>query len=778
MFTIVRDIENYLDIIRKIGESDLEDSVIDILLNLSYLYGYNGSRYYDIIKDPVSEKFICVLRKSSNAFLSDKIGYIIYDPTFSGADKIVSSDAQNEKGKKWIVDLKLDNSKWIDIPIFSHGEPIALLAMEIDIINSFSIKSMNEIDLIRRIASLKIIELRLGYLNELTKKMILQFSSIENDNDDLKLICELCNAQYIALFKSNLSTETLEKEKCYPENNGDYFLEKYDAGENLTGTAWVKESLRYIPDYSLLKNRMPNLICKGAQQSICKLINCEIKSVIYIKINLSGMYSYFLRVINRSDNPKLVFTKFHLDILERVAGLFGQAQARKDINSIIQSTLYSFSNLFDIIKDGEINYHSVIKNIKDSGFDNVAMLYCDENRVLDVYPSGLLRLLRNNQASRVLDFEMFKGDYGFVAANDPKIKSGGLLERIFPKYSLFYFVRLVDSGSRRMPSEILYIVFGVSVSDDSTVANQIKHWHTEHSTLIIFMRLFANILGLGRAFHRKKEFVSLAEEAIGGIGHELRSPIGALLNTIVSYLNRLRLENKHQNISAINYTQDEIEKYSSIISKIIDNALRWASMGGKVIEVDYETANIYDLIVDSVNDFKTELKNLGWLRIDINKPKKDIKEFPFDVVLIRSAFVNLIDNAIKYSHRREKEGELSKGYESVVTIGFVDQVNLVDVKISNWGLGIHQNDIENIFQSFSRSGYRDHKHTVRGVGLGLATCKKIIEVLHEGNISIESVPTLQDPLKIKKMEGFQTIVTVRLFKTLQPGRRDIIISER
>ena len=91
------------------------------------------------------------------------------------------------------------------------------------------------------------------------------------------------------------------------------------------------------------------------------------------------------------------------------------------------------------------------------------------------------------------------------------------------------------------------------------------------------------------------------------------------------------------------------------------------------------------------------------------------------------------------------------------------------------GLGIDASDYENIFSSFYRSKVRDRLHTVRGVGLGLRTCRKIV-LLHRGTIDVKSLPTLSDPAKIEAKEGYETTFRVRLPSDLKAGRYDIDMS--
>ena len=91
--------------------------------------------------------------------------------------------------------------------------------------------------------------------------------------------------------------------------------------------------------------------------------------------------------------------------------------------------------------------------------------------------------------------------------------------------------------------------------------------------------------------------------------------------------------------------------------------------------------------------------------------------------LLRIAFINLIDNACKFS----------PNYRADVSIGFEN--GFVVIKISDSGIGIHPEEIEKVTIPFYR-GKNTRSQTGHGIGLSLA--KKIVE-LHRGNMQIVSL---------------------------------------
>lgn len=94
---------------------------------------------------------------------------------------------------------------------------------------------------------------------------------------------------------------------------------------------------------------------------------------------------------------------------------------------------------------------------------------------------------------------------------------------------------------------------------------------------------------------------------------------------------------------------------------------------------------------------------------------------------IRELFSNLISNAIKY---------MRQDGEKKITLRTVVQDTSILVSIQDTGIGIKTEDIHQLFKKFYRVK-NDSTKGIQGTGLGLAVCKKIVE-LHGGTITLES----------------------------------------
>ncbi|MBW2209382.1 MAG: ATP-binding protein, partial [Deltaproteobacteria bacterium] len=98
-----------------------------------------------------------------------------------------------------------------------------------------------------------------------------------------------------------------------------------------------------------------------------------------------------------------------------------------------------------------------------------------------------------------------------------------------------------------------------------------------------------------------------------------------------------------------------------------------------------------------------------------------------NATLLEQAIVNLLDNAIKYSH---VDSEIR------VSAKQNDQDILIDVR--DQGMGIEKQHLSRLFERFYRVD-KARSRKLGGTGLGLAIVKHIVQV-HRGRVAVDSVP--------------------------------------
>lgn len=141
---------------------------------------------------------------------------------------------------------------------------------------------------------------------------------------------------------------------------------------------------------------------------------------------------------------------------------------------------------------------------------------------------------------------------------------------------------------------------------------------------------------------------------------------------------------------------------------------------GKKRELKWIDSN--ELLNDVIIDMRSLISESG-VQIDSGSLPK-ICANPEE---IRSVFLNLISNAIKFQ---------KPGAQPVIIITAEEDEEKWSFSVKDNGIGMEQKYLEKIFVIFQRLHLRDQ---YEGSGIGLAQCKKIVQ-LHEGEIHAESEP--------------------------------------
>ena len=203
----------------------------------------------------------------------------------------------------------------------------------------------------------------------------------------------------------------------------------------------------------------------------------------------------------------------------------------------------------------------------------------------------------------------------------------------------------------------------------------------------------------------------LRSDFVNNFSHEFKTPI-------VSIAGLARLINR------TDITEQEREKY---LKAIEDESLRLAAMSTNILNL---TKVESQSILTDVSEFNLSEQIRSCVLLLENKwTKKEIElDIDFDEYtltaneeLLKEVWINLIDNAVKFS---------PKG--GVLGIKIEPRDNELAVSVSNSAPEIPESERESIFNKFYKL---DKSHSSEGNGIGLAIVKKIVE-LHKGGIDI------------------------------------------
>ena len=215
----------------------------------------------------------------------------------------------------------------------------------------------------------------------------------------------------------------------------------------------------------------------------------------------------------------------------------------------------------------------------------------------------------------------------------------------------------------------------------------------------------------------KSEFMSIAS-------HQLRTPLTA----IKGYLSMI-VDGSYGDIS-----EEAEEKMTDILGSserlisLVNDLLNVSKIESGKIEMDFQENKIVDFIEKSIKELKIVAEKEGlYLKMQSEVDEDQIVEF--DESRFRQVILNIIDNAIKYT----KEGGITISLKSQKLESGRDSVL---IEIADTGEGMTEEEVKNIFESFSRGSAGDLMHA-EGAGLGLYIAKKFVD-MHNGSIWIES----------------------------------------
>ena len=205
--------------------------------------------------------------------------------------------------------------------------------------------------------------------------------------------------------------------------------------------------------------------------------------------------------------------------------------------------------------------------------------------------------------------------------------------------------------------------------------------------------------------HIKNEFIS-------SVSHELRTPLTAIKgwSETITEIDDERMRKK-----GLGIITRETERLSAMVEELLD----FSRMQNGKLSLQKANIDVIAELSDAVLMYGEKAKDD---KINLNLDEtEDIAIVNGDKNRLRQVFINIIDNAIKYT---------SEGGE--INISFEKSADEIIIYIADTGCGISKADLPKIKNRFYKAN-----NTVRGSGIGLAVADEIVK-MHGGNLSIAS----------------------------------------
>jgi signal transduction histidine kinase len=255
----------------------------------------------------------------------------------------------------------------------------------------------------------------------------------------------------------------------------------------------------------------------------------------------------------------------------------------------------------------------------------------------------------------------------------------------------------------------------------------------------------------------------LKAELLATVSHELRSPLASIKGyaaTLLRHERRISREERHEFLLAITEASDRL-------AAVIDRLFEMSQLETGDITIELTVVNLAYLVREAITAIEQRFVEPDHLdrRSTLTLRLEDERGMPTneepliwaDRHRLREVLDNLLENAIHYSPeggaieviirpvftrgqtgtlRTVTRGAGGDDRETMMPLAKQEAQSMVEICVHDQGIGIPPAHLERVFDRFHRVDTRLTRE-VNGIGLGLAICKRIVE-LHGGTIWVES----------------------------------------
>ncbi len=229
---------------------------------------------------------------------------------------------------------------------------------------------------------------------------------------------------------------------------------------------------------------------------------------------------------------------------------------------------------------------------------------------------------------------------------------------------------------------------------------------------------------LNEARIKAEEAIVEKAQFLSNMSHELRTPLNGIIGLTNILISEEMLPSQTNHLEVLKYSSDHM---LVLINDILDfNKIE----AGKVV-LENDGFNLLETIEKMKSFFLWEASSKG-LHFEVNADNILNRTVKGDVTRIRQVITNLISNAIKFTE---------KGFV-IFSVEILEQLSEKQCRlrfsISDSGIGIEDNKLEKIFESFGQAD----QTTIRkygGSGLGLTISKRLITLMGS-ELKVESTP--------------------------------------
>lgn len=284
----------------------------------------------------------------------------------------------------------------------------------------------------------------------------------------------------------------------------------------------------------------------------------------------------------------------------------------------------------------------------------------------------------------------------WAGSPDEKSAAGSKKDRLVPRTSFEVHIREISGTSRDFEQ------------NDVDMASRFNRMFLAHA-LDVQERMRQNVFDLEQQDRHKNEFLAT-------LAHELRNPLSPI-STGVSLMEMTDSEEVRQKVIAT------IKRQVGYMSKLIDDLMDVSRIAQGKVRLEFRMVCVQDVVNDSVEMVDSLIAaRQHELTLDVSSEPIWVNG---DRARLSQVFSNILNNAAKYT---EPGGRIRVHVEA--------DEKRVSVRISDTGLGIPRERIDDVFTMFTQVEAHSG-HTKGGLGIGLTLVERLVR-LHKGKIYARS----------------------------------------
>ena len=272
------------------------------------------------------------------------------------------------------------------------------------------------------------------------------------------------------------------------------------------------------------------------------------------------------------------------------------------------------------------------------------------------------------------------------------------------------------SGDVRQSPQLVWVVFSSLLLCMLTPFAAVHLYDTLHRLRMSMLEdgneaLRTTHAALVQAQSHKDEFVA-------AVGHELRTPMSAILG--LNSVLRDHLAGHPDQVDAV----DHIRRSTQHLLGVVNNILDFSQLQAGELRLQPDWMDLKQAMEDVLDEHRDKARNkslqLHW-QMTLGMPSQVM----LDRLRFKQVVANLLDNAIRYS----PEG-------AAVGLFLTRRAQVLRLDVSDQGPGVDADQQQRIFRLFENND-GGRRHNAQGTGLGLSICQQLV-ALHGGRVGVHS----------------------------------------